>query len=66
MAEQEPAPTVEVREVRDPLGRPSVLFQVNEWWLTMSPDEARHLAVLLIASAEAIDQKRGLPGFVHD
>lgn len=56
------APQVDVRQAKDPLGRKSVLLQVgSDWWLTMSPDEARQLGVMLIATAEEIDGAAGTP-----
>lgn len=59
--EPTPAPAVEVRPVRDPAGRLSVLLQANDWWMTMSPDEARQVAGALVTCAGTIAATRQRP-----
>lgn len=41
-----------VTVVADPAGRPAVLLQLEQGWMTLAPDEARRLAQLLTLSAE--------------
>lgn len=49
---------VTVRTVRDPEGRPAVLFGVtDEWWVVMAPDDADAVSVAL---AERAHYARGV------
>lgn len=47
---------VEVRAVTDPAGRPAILIQFSQGWLTVRPSEAKHLARVIREVAEEVEQ----------
>jgi len=46
-----PAQRLELSVVRDPAGRPAVLLQLPDAWITLLPADARRLALELVAVA---------------
>lgn len=49
---------IEVRPDRDPLGRPVVLLQLPDGWVTLLPVDARSVAAMMLATADEVEDAR--------